>query len=67
MKSPMKKRIVHIGLDVDDNSFHIGAFCKDTREVFEMRSKPNLGGLQKKLEKICENYDLRLCYEASYI
>jgi transposase len=63
----MEKRIVHIGVDVDDKSFHIGAFCKETGDVFEMRSKPNLGGLQKKLEKISENYDVRLCYEASYI
>ncbi len=61
------KRLLHVGLDVDDNSFHIGAFCKETGEVLEMRSKPNLGNLTKKLEKLSDNFDLKLCYEATYI
>ena len=47
----MSIRILHIGIDVDDKSFHIGAFCKETGEVFEMTSKPNLGNLMKKLQK----------------
>ena len=63
----MKKRILHVGLDVDDNSFHIGTFCKDTGETATMKSKPNLGGLVQKLEKIAKNFDLKLCYEATYI
>ncbi len=64
----MKKRLLHVGLDVDDKSFHIGAFCKETGEIFEMTSKPNLGNLMKKLEKLKEqNFDIKLCYEATYI
>jgi transposase len=64
----MKKRLLHIGLDVDDNSFHIGAFCKESGEIFEMTSKPNIGNLMKKLEKFSkQDFELKLCYEATYI
>ncbi len=38
----MKKRVLHVGVGVDDNSFHIGAFCKETGEIFEMTSKPKV-------------------------
>ena len=61
-------RILHIGIDVDDNSFHIGGFCKETGEVFEMTPKPNIGSLIKKLERLTQqSFDLRICYEATYI
>jgi transposase len=64
----MKKRLLHVGLDVDDNSFHIGAFCKETGEIFEMTSKPNLRSLITKLEKLKkQDYELKLCYEATYV
>jgi len=64
----MKKRVLHVGVDVDDNSFHIGAFCKETGEIFEMTSKPNLGSLMQKLKKLeKQNFEIRLCYEATYI
>lgn len=64
----MKKRLLHVGLDVDDNSFHIGAFCKKTGETFEMTSRPNVGNLMKKLEKFTkQDFELKLCYEATYI
>lgn len=64
----MTKKVLHIGLDVDDKSFHIGAFCKETGEIFEMTSKPNIGNLMRKLERFKEQgFDLKLCYEATYI
>lgn len=62
------KKVLHVGLDVDDKSFHIGALCKETGEIFEMTSKPNIGNLMKKLEKFTkQDFELRLCYEATYI
>ena len=62
------QKVLHVGLDVDDKSFHIGGFCKESGEVFEMKSKPNLGSLIKKLEKFTQQgFELRLCYEATYI
>ena len=64
----MSTRILHVGIDVDDKSFHIGAFCRETGEVFEMTSKPNLGNLMKKLQKFQDqNFEIKLCYEATYI
>jgi hypothetical protein len=48
---PMKK-LLHVGLDVDDKSFHIGAFCSETGETFELTSKPTLGNLMQKLKKL---------------
>lgn len=64
----MGRRVLHVGVDVDDNSFHIGAFCKETGEVFEMKTKPCSGHLIKKLEKLeSQDFDVRVCYEASYI
>ena len=62
------KKVLHIGLDVDDKSFHIGAFCKETGEIFEMTSKPNVGNLMRKLEKLVkQDFKLKLCYEATYV
>ena len=62
------RKVLHVGLDVDDKSFHIGAFCKETGEIFEMTSKPNVGNLMRKLEKLtAQDFELKLCYEATYI
>jgi len=62
------KKLLHVGLDVDDKSFHIGAFCSETGEVFELTCKPNFGNLLKKLDKFREqNFEIKLCYEATYI
>lgn len=62
------KKLLHVGLDVDDKNFHIGAFCKETGETFEMTSRPNVGNLMKKLEKFTnQGFELRLCYEATYV
>lgn len=62
------KKVLHVGLDVDDKSFHIGAFCSETGEVFELSSKPTLGNLLQKLEKFKEQkFQIKLCYEATYI
>ena len=62
------RKVLHVGLDVDDKSFHIGAFCKETGEMFEMTSKPNIGSLMRKLEKLTnKEFELKLCYEATYV
>jgi len=64
----MSTRTLHVGIDVVDKSFHIGAFCRETGEVFEMTSKPNLGNLMKKLQKFQDqNFEIKLFYEAIYI
>jgi len=60
--------LLHIGLDVDDKSFHGGAFSLATGEVFLFQCKPTIGALMKQLQKIQESgHTIKLCYEASYI
>lgn len=62
------KKLLHVGLDVDDKSFHIGAFCSETGETFELTSKPTLGNLMQKLKKLQDqDFQIKLCYEATYI
>ncbi|NOT80253.1 MAG: IS110 family transposase [Bacteriovoracaceae bacterium] len=64
----MKKKVLHVGLDVDDKSFHIGAFCKETGETFELSTRPHAGNLMKKFENFSDkNFELKICYEATYI
>jgi hypothetical protein len=48
------KKVLDLGLDVVDKSFHIGAFCKKTGEIFEMTLKSNIGNLMRKLENFIE-------------
>jgi transposase len=62
------KKLLHVGLDVDDKSFHIGGFCLESGEVFELTSKPTLGNLMQKLKKFQDqHFEIKLCYEATYI
>jgi transposase len=64
------KQVIFAGLDVDDNTFHGCAFFKDSGEVIEFKTRPHVDGLSKKLKEISgkfPNYELRCCYEATYI
>ncbi len=66
----MKKNVIYVGVDVDDNSFHVSAYFPETSEVIELKSKPTLKSLINKLEVIQEKFPswmLRICYEATYI
>ena len=57
----MKKKVLHVGLDVDDKSFHIGAFCKETGETFELSTRPHAGNLMKKFENFTDkNFELKM-------
>lgn len=64
----MERSVLHVGLDVDDKMFHGGTIDWETGEIFEFRTKPTLGALLKKLEKLQEKgFELKVCYEATYI
>jgi transposase len=66
----MKKEILHVGIDVDDQAFHVTAFLKDTGEVVEDKCKPTVKSLQRKLESLGERFPefkIKTCYEATYI
>ena len=36
----MNKNVIYVGIDVDDNSFHVSAFLKESGELIEKKSKP---------------------------
>jgi transposase len=60
------KKLVNVGLDVDDTAFHGAGIDLETGEIFEFKCKADFGALRKKLENIFgDNYEIRLCYEAS--
>lgn len=60
--------LLHIGVDVDDKSFHIAGFCESTGEIFEVQCKPNPGALLKCLKKFkALGFEIITCYEATYI
>ncbi len=62
------KKIVYVGLDVDDTAFHGAGIVRETDELFEFKCKPDHGVLCKKLNVLFKDqYTIRLCYEACYI
>jgi len=61
-------KILFVGVDVDDTAFHGAGLDHSTGEYFEFKCKPNFGSLMQKLEKFKEKgYELRVCYEATYL
>jgi len=62
------KKIIYVGLDVDDTAFHGMGLDLETGECFEFKCKPDHGVLYKKLKELFKNqYTIKLCYEACYI
>jgi transposase len=63
----MRKSIIFVGVDVDDQNFHIGAI-DEGGEIRELCSKPQLNSLVKQLKKLeTKTTDLKICYEAGYL
>ena len=66
----MDKKVIYVGLDVDDTQHHGSALDKDTGEVITFQCRPTLAGLSQQLVKLNRAFhdsSLNLCYEASYI
>ncbi len=64
----MTTKILFVGLDVDDNSFHAYLVSRDTGEYFNFSCRPNISALERELGKYRDlGFDLRICYEASYV
>jgi len=64
----VSKKIVYVGIDVDDTAFHGAGIVHETGELFEFKCKPDHGVLRKKLKDLFKDqYAIRLCYEACYI
>lgn len=61
------KKIVYVGIDIDDTAFHGAGIDPKTGEIFEFKCKSAQGILIKKLKSLFGNrYTIHLCYEASY-
>ena len=62
---------MYLGIDVDDKSFHgtgITEGSKASEEIFRFKTKPSSGALIEKLKEFeKKGFDLKVCYEASYI
>lgn len=64
----MKKPILFIGLDVDDNAYHGGGLSEDGKTEIEFKCKPTVGALVQRLKKYQEQgYQLKVCYEATFV
>ena len=66
----MKKKIVHVGLDVDDTQYHGAALNKATGELIHFKCRPTLKGLLGQLSKVGKQFPrhvIQVVYEASYI
>ena len=62
------KKVLFVGLDVDDKAFHACGVEERGERQFEFSCRPNGGVLRKKLEAYAElGVQLRVCYEATYI
>ncbi len=64
----MKKKILFIGLDVDDKFFSGCGYEGKGSRYLDFKCKPSLGALDKKLQSFKEEgYDMKICYEATYL
>jgi hypothetical protein len=62
------KKIVYVGVDVDDTAFHGAGIILETGELFEFKCKPEHGVIRKKLNELFgDKYEIHLCYEACYL
>lgn len=64
----MKKEILYAGLDVDDQAYHFFGYSKESGEIIEFKCFPSVKSLEKRLKKLkIERFELKMCYEASYL
>ena len=48
----MNKNVIYVGIDVDDNSFHVSAFLKESGELIEKKSKPTVKSLENVIKDL---------------
>lgn len=64
----MKKQILYVGLDVDDQAYHGHARAGSGTEEFEFKCKSSSSALAVKLQEFTEKgYEVKSCYEATYL
>ncbi len=64
------KKIIFVGLDVDDKAFH-GCGLHDERsqeKMLDFKTKPSIGALMQRLGNFQKDgFEVRVCYEATYL
>lgn len=64
----MERKLLFVGVDVDDQSFHFAAVTEAGDLVIESSSRPNAAALGRQFKKLQERgYELKICYEATYL
>lgn len=63
----MFKKLLYLAIDVDDKAFHLAGITSDGEYEAGLKTKPTAGALISKLNLIKKTYDLKICYEATYI
>lgn len=62
------RKVIFVGIDVDDKSFHGCAIEGQTGEIIEFSCEAKLPNLLKKLSAFIEtDAELKVCYEATYL
>lgn len=64
----MEKSILFVGVDVDDRAFNCYFTTPDLKETGHFKCKPNSAALASKFDGlVAQGFDLRICYEATYL
>lgn len=64
----MQEQILYIGLDVDDQAYHGHGRLSEGKEEFEFKCKSSASSLIVKLREFKKKgYEIRTCYEATYL
>lgn len=62
------KKIIYVGIDVDDKAFHGAGLYLTTGEFTQFRCKPDAGALLKKMQTVFKGkFEIHLCYEAGHL
>jgi len=63
-----REKILYVGVDVDDKSFHGAGLHLLTGEKFQFKCKPTSGALITRLRDfIKKGFKVKVCYESTYI
>ncbi|NRA45541.1 MAG: transposase [Oligoflexales bacterium] len=62
----MKNDIAYIGIDIDDKAYHVSGVNEQATEITSFVVKGSVNKLTKELMKRFSNFQLNVCYEASY-
>lgn len=61
-------KVMYLGVDVDDKAFHGCGVPEDSSDEFRFKTKPSASALGEKIKELSKKgYQVKVCYEATYI